>query len=251
MIEINLIPDVKQELIRTQRVRAQVVSVSILVTIIAAAVVVVLLVYIFAVQGVRTTYLDSQIKEKGATLSQVEDLSKVLTIQNQLASISEFNGQKSMSSRVFDMVAAVTPSGNNSVAFSRIVVGPTLDNTGVTSDSTGGGGTVQLEGQTAGFDSMEVFKKTIENTMIQYTDGEETKTVRLAETVNAGEISYGEDADGRKVLRFNLSFTYPAALFSPSSTNLVFKLDINGNITDSYLGIPRFAERAKDLEGGQ
>ncbi len=250
MIEINLIPDVKQELIRTQRVRARVISVSILITFIAVGAVAALLIYIYAVQGVRTAYLDGQIKEKGATLSKVEDLSKVLTIQNQLASITEFNAQKNMSSRVFEVVAAVTPTGNNTVTFSRIVVGPTAADSG-TDEATSKGGTIQLEGQTAGFDSMEVLKKTIENTLIQYTQDDEVKTIPLTDAVTTGEISYGEDAEGKKVLRFNLSFEYPAELFSSASSNLTFKRNVNGNVTDSYLGIPRFADRAKDLEGEQ
>ena len=250
MIEINLIPDVKLELIRTQRVRGRVISASILTTFIALGAVAVLLIYIYAVQGVRTAYLDSQIKEKGASLAQVEDLSKVLTIQNQLASITEFNGQKNMSSRVFDVVAAITPTGNNAVSFSRIVVGPTLSEAGVDTDASQGG-TIQLEGQTSGFDSMEVFKKTIENTLVQYTQDGEVETIPLTSLVNAGEISYGEDAEGKKVLRFNLSFDYPAELFASSSSSLSYKRNVNGNVTDSYLGIPRFTERAKDLEGEQ
>lgn len=250
MIEINLIPDVKQELLKTQRARARVISGSILVTIIALGILVALLIYIYAVQGVRSAVLDGQITDKGAEIAQVEDLSQVLTIQNQLSSISEYNNQKNMSSRVFDLVSAITPAGNNAVSFSRISVGPTLTSTGTQADSAQGG-TIQLEGQTAGYDSMEVFKKTIENTVLQYNDGDESLTTRLTQQVNAGEISYGEDAEGKRVLRFTLSFEYPAELFSPKLTNLTFKLDLNGNVTDSYLNIPRFTERADDLEGNQ
>ena len=82
MIEINLIPDVKQELLKAQRIRNVVISSSILVSIIAAGVVVLLLVYMFGVQSVRNSLLDSQIKDKYATLSKVDDLSKIITIQN-------------------------------------------------------------------------------------------------------------------------------------------------------------------------
>ena len=53
MIEINLIPDVKQELLRAQKGRAVVISASIFASVIAVGVVALLLVYIFGVQGVR------------------------------------------------------------------------------------------------------------------------------------------------------------------------------------------------------
>lgn len=253
MIEINLIPDVKQELLKAQRARAVVISASILTSIIAVAVVVLLLIYMFGVQGVRNLYLDDQIKTKGAELSQVEDLSKILTIQNQLQAISDLNGKKNMETRVFDMISAITPRGDDSVAFSQITVGqtppdPTADPT-TAAETTGG--QVYLEGQTTGYDAMEVFKKTVANTSIEYTQDGETKTVPLATNISTGDTSYGEDADKRKVFRFTLTFDYPAELLAPTSKAVSFKLNINGNVTDSYLGIPRFTERAKDIEGGQ
>lgn len=254
MIEINLIPDVKQELIKAQRARGIVISASIITSIIAAAVVVLLLVYIYGVQNVRGAYLDGQITTKGQELSKVEDLSKILTIQNQLATISQLNGEKVMSSRMFDVMSAITPPGDASISFSQINVSPggadaALDGTEAVSTTTGG--QIQLEGQTASYDTMELFKKRIENTSFQYNEGDEKKLVALASNISTTDISYGEDANGNKVLRFTIAFDYPAELFSSAtaSQQLAFKLTANGNVTDSYTGIPRFSERASDLEG--
>lgn len=252
MIEINLIPDVKQELLKAQRTRAIVISSSIFASIIAVGIVVLLLGYIFGVQGFRNIFLDDQIDKKGTQFSNIEDLSKVLTIQNQLKTISELNGQKNMDSRVFDMIAAITPQGDSTVSFSQITVGSGSDEAAVAEGTpTTTGGQVHLEGQTTGYAAMEVFKKTVENTVFEYTADGETKTIALAANISTGDISYGEDADGNKVLRFTIGFDYPAELLSPKSSNIMFKLNIDGNVTDSYLGIPRFAERAKDLQGGQ
>ena len=91
MIEINLIPDVKQELIRAERVRSVVISVSIVVGLAAMAIVAILAVYVFGVQAVRSGLDDQAIKDGGAKLAKVEDLSKILTIQNQLNKISALN----------------------------------------------------------------------------------------------------------------------------------------------------------------
>lgn len=254
MIEINLIPDVKQELIKAQRARSVVISASIITSIVAVATVVLLLVYIFGVQSVRSAYLDGQITTKGQQLSKVEDLSKILTIQNQLSSISQLNSEKIMSSRMFDVMSAITPPGDASIAFSQINVSPGGVDAAVddsTAVSTTTGGQIQLEGQTATYDTMELFKKRIENTSFQYTEDGETKLVVLASNISTTDISYGEDANGNKVLRFTLMFDYPAELFSSATSGqqLAFKLTANGNVTDSYTGIPRFSERASDLEG--
>lgn len=250
MIEINLIPDVKQELLRAQRARSIVISSSIIASIVAVGVVALFLVYIFGAQTIRGALLDGNIDKKGAELANVEDLPKILTIQNQLKTINSLNDQKNMSSRVFDMIAAITPQGIGSVAFSQITAGASG---GTTAQGTTGstGGKITLEGQTANYEGMEIFKKTIENTIFQFTQDGETKTVPLAANISTGDISYGEDTDGKKVLRFMISFDYPAELLSPKTVAPVFKLNINGNVTDSYLGIPRFTERAKDLKEGE
>jgi len=109
MIEINLIPDVKRELLRAQRARTTVISAAIVISIVAGAVVAALALYVYGVQTVRGALLDNQIKDGAAKLSKVEDLSKILTIQNQLSRISELNSQKNIDSRLFDVLAAVIP----------------------------------------------------------------------------------------------------------------------------------------------
>src|SRR5690606_36523394 len=101
-------------LLKAQRTRAAVISTSILVSIIAGGLVVALSLYVFGVQTVRSSLLDGQITDGNNKLSQVEDLSKILTIQNQLTKISELNANKNIDSRVFDMLSAVTPAGSNS-----------------------------------------------------------------------------------------------------------------------------------------
>lgn len=236
MIEINLIPDVKQELLKAQRQRAGVISVSIFTSIVAGGVVAALLIYIFAIQNVRGALLDGQITDKYATLSEVEDISKIITIQNQVNKLSELNGERTMNSRLFDVIAAVTPPGENAIKFSKVNVNA--------ADST-----IILEGQASGFSATEVFRKTLDSAEFSFSQDGESKTVKLASNISMTEVSYGEDETGQRVLRFVLSFTYPTELFASTTGSPVFKLSIDGNVTDSYLGIPRslFTERARDI----
>lgn len=241
MIEINLIPDVKQELLRAQRSRTMVITGSIFASIVAAGVVVLLLLYVFGVQTVRSNVLDDDIKKGAANLSQVEDLSEMLTIQNQLKKIAELDSQKNISSRMFDMLSAFTPTGDNAAQYSQVSI-----NTDETS--------ILLEGQTRAYDSMEVLKKTLANAMIEYADGDEKIAVNLASNISTANVSFGEDASGQRVLRFELTFTYPEELFSSAISTPTFRLSQalldDNNVTDSYLGIPRalFTQRAEDIE---
>lgn len=240
MIEINLIPDVKQELIKAERVRSVVISFSILTGIIAIGIVVVLAVYVFGVQTVRSALADDAIKKGAEQLASVEDLSKVLTIQNQLSKINELNDQKKIDSRIFDVLSAVIPPAPNNIQVSNLVIDAAAS-------------TITIEGQTQGYDSLEVFKKTIDGAVATYTVDEEEQQTDLASEISTSDVSFGEDSTGAKVLRFTLRFTYPEELFSPTIPAIVIKLTNAGNVTDSYLGIPKsiFVERARDLEEGE
>ncbi len=239
MIEINLIPDVKRELIKAQRARAAVTSVAIIVSLIAIGVVALLAIYVFVVQNTRSVVLDNDIKNGAAELSSVEDLSKVLTIQNQLKGINTYNQQKNIDSRLFDILLAVTPPDPDKVTFSSVAINGTTQS-------------IRLEGQTANFSSVEIFKKTVDNAIVTHKQDGETAEDKLASNISVSDVSYGEDSEGNKVVRFVLEFTYWQDYLSTSIDTPVLKLKVNGNVTDSYLGIPRslFTERAKDLEEG-
>lgn len=239
MIEINLIPDVKQQLITAQRMRTTVISLAIIIGIVTVGIVVVLAAYSYGVQTVRSSILDGQIEGDAKKLSEVQDLSKTLTIQNQLALLPETHADKHVSSRLFDVLAKIIPPAPNDVQFSNLVVD--------TSEQT-----VTIEGQAKNsYAAVEVFKKTIAAAEIVYVVDGEDQTALLATDISTGEMSYGEDASGAKVLRFTLSFAYTDELLSAAATDLRVRITNQGNATDSYLGVPEsiFVDPASDLEG--
>lgn len=242
MIEINLIPAVKQELIKIQRIRAMVISFSILIGLAAVAVVTLLAIYVFAVQTVRGAVADAAITEGGQKLADVADLSKTLTIQNQLTKISGEHDDKKIDSRIFDVLLAIIPPAPNDIQISDLAI-----------DSTTG--TITMQGQAANsYAAAEVFRKTIEGATVEYMNDAGAQKVALASNVSTGaDTSYGEDASGAKVLRFTMSFTYANELFAPSSKNAKVVIATQGNVTDSYLGVPKsiFVDRASDLKETQ
>lgn len=241
MIEINLVPDVKQELIRAQRIRTKVITGSIFIGVLSIAVVTLLIIYIFTVQTVRSSMADGTIKQGSDQLANVKDLSKMLTIQNQLTKIAMLNSNKNIDSRIFDVLSAIIPPSPNNIQISDLKI-----------DSSTG--LITIDGQAANsYAAVEIFKKTIEGATLKYTDiNGAPKQITLASSISTSNTSYGEDASGTKVLRFTLSFIYTPELFSPTSKNISIVITANGNVTDSYLGVPQsiFAVRAADLTGG-
>ena len=213
MIEINLIPDVKREYLHAQRMRNGVISLSILVSIIAGAAVALLVVYV-GTQSAREWLTDNEIKDQYGKISSVKDANQIVTIQNQLAQLSSMHKDKSIDSRIFDVLSAINPAAPNDVKMSTVSLDPSETK-------------LSIEGSAANsFEATDKLKKMILNT-------------KLADDVTVSDTSYGEDASGAKVLRFKLTFTYPKELLSNSSKNLRIEAPTGStNVTDSRLHVP-------------
>lgn len=227
MIEINLLPNVKRELLKTRAMRNRVISISFLVGGASIATVVVLALILgsqFAAEAVQ----GGVIKDRNDKLMAVEDLNKVVTIQHQLTKINEQHSGKKINSRVFDVVTAVNPVAPNNVSFSDIKVNPESK-------------TITLEGSAVnGYSALETLKKTILNTKVQTTDGDKSSEVSLTKEIKDGDTSFGENSEGKKVLQFSFSFEYAEELLAPANNGTVSVLMPTGkvDVTDSRQGIP-------------
>jgi hypothetical protein len=240
MIEINLIPDVKQELLKAQKVRSMVISIALFVGIAAIALVIILGVWVFGVQIARGVITDNSIKSESHKLASVPDISNTLTIQNQLSLLTKLHSSKHVDSRAFDVLTTINPPQPNDVAINKMTIDSATN-------------TVTLSAQAAnGYPALEVFKKTIEATTFQYTQNGQNQSVPLATNMSDSDRSYGEDVTGAKVLRFNLVFTYADQLFAPDLSNARIVAPTKANATDSYLGVPTslFIQKANDTAGG-
>lgn len=240
MIQINLLPDVKQELIRAQRVRNYVISIAILIGF-ASVGVVVLMALLVAGQVVRDRIADARIDEEYQKLTTTEDLSEMVTIQNQLTKISGLQATRSKDSRLFDVLNAINPPAPNNVQFSSVKIDP-LDGT-MTIEGTAGGG----------YPAVETFKKSLLNAKLSIQDANGTSETELISDVTDESSSLGEDSSGTQVVRFSMTLEYTAGLFD----NSVQKAEIvlpkgRVDVTDSRQGVPAslFTEPASDVEEG-
>ena len=227
MIEINLLPNVKRELLKTRAMRNRVISISFLVGGASIAAVVVLAL-ILGSQIAAEAVQNGVIKDRNDKLMAVEDLNKVVTIQHQLTKINEQHSGKKINSRIFDVVAAVNPVAPNNVSFSDIKVNPESK-------------TITLEGSAVnGYSALETLKKTILNTKVQTTDGDKSSEVSLTKEIKDGDTSFGENSEGKKVLQFSFSFEYAEELLAPANNGTVSVLTPTGkvDVTDSRQGIP-------------
>lgn len=110
MIQFNLLPSVKLEYVRAKRNKRLTILVS---GMIGAAALAVLLIMLFSVQVVQKKYssdLSKDIKEESQKLQGINDLNKVLTIQNQLNTLSSLHDPKPVTSLVYTYLKQFTPA---------------------------------------------------------------------------------------------------------------------------------------------
>jgi hypothetical protein len=239
VISINLVPNIKQELLRAQSQRTSVISMAITIGIVIIGIVVALGVIVGA-QILYSSQLDDTIKTEGAELLSTPDLTNMLTIQNQLQKIDEIDTEKSIDSRLFDILVATNPSEPNTINISGVTLNPT--------DKV-----IIITGQTtSGYSALEVFTKTITATKVTYSQEDRNTEVNLTDNVTIDQQGFGENAEGQRVLTFTLSFTYPVEIFAGTSKDaVIIGPNTSQNVTDSYIRVPEslFVNPAQTPEG--
>jgi len=238
MIQINLIPDIKQEMLRAQKMRNLTISLSILVGVIAAGAVATLGLVLGA-QAVTEGITASNINKEYAKLSGTKDINNALTIQNQLSLISSLNDKRTINSRLLDVIAGINPAAPNDVKLSKVTLDPLQSQ-------------LTLEGSAAGgYPSTEVFRKTILNTTITGMQNGEAFDLPLTKEVALKDTSYGQDSTGAKVVRFTIIFVYPKGLLDNTMSDVKINTPTTKiDATDSKTRVPdsMFSQAAADAQ---
>jgi len=110
MIQLNLLPDVKIEYLRTTRNKRLVIGVSLVVIAASVGILLLLSSVVYGFQKKNLADLNDDIKTYNQQLKDTKDLDKVLTIQNQLASLTKLHEDKVDATRLFSYLTQLTPA---------------------------------------------------------------------------------------------------------------------------------------------
>jgi len=117
MVQLNLLPDVKLDYIKTERQRSLVMSASILVTVGVLAILILLLGYDFW-QKHQISSLHNTITSDSQILKRKPNINKILTVQNQLGSLTSLHQSKPASSRLLNTyLQELTPASVSITSF--------------------------------------------------------------------------------------------------------------------------------------
>ncbi len=110
MAQLNLLPDVKLEYLKTSRNKRLVFSSSIIIIIASVAITLLLVSIAYVFQKKNLSDLNNDIATYNKQLKDTPNLSKILTIQNQLNTLSGLHESKPVAARLFNYLPQITPS---------------------------------------------------------------------------------------------------------------------------------------------
>lgn len=110
MIQFNLLPDVKQEFIRSERLKRLMVTISFVTSAAALSVLVLAFTTVYVAQKKIISDLNDSIASSSHTLKNEPNITDILTVQSQLGSLDSLNSQKPVASRIFGYLSQVTPT---------------------------------------------------------------------------------------------------------------------------------------------
>ena len=180
MISLNLLPDVKKDLLRVRRERNLVVSISVVVVGASIGVLLLLSGTLGVLIGAKAL-MENSIKNDEQTIKQAQkkkQLDKYITIQNQLKQIGKLKSDQQVYSRLMDYLTQLNPAAPNNVQISSATIEAPVGSGGGTSSSSSSsasadGITMTIEGKTTNFSALDVYKNTLSKAQLSYEVEEE------------------------------------------------------------------------------
>ncbi len=110
MVQFNLLPDIKLEYVKAQRTKYLMTFAAFVVGAVSIAVLLFALFFVNVVQRKSLSDLNTDIKAYSKQLKSVNDLSKILTVQNQLSTLTSLHDKEPVATRLFGYLTQITPA---------------------------------------------------------------------------------------------------------------------------------------------
>ena len=212
MIQFNLLPDVKLEFIKAQRIKRIVIVISGVVTIVSIVIFVFMVTLVDVFQKSNIHDLSSKISSNSKQLVNSPNLNKVLTIQNQLGTLTKLDAAKPDDTRMFKYLSQITPA----TAFISHI------------DVNFGTDAVTESGTADSYGTVNVLIDTLK--VVTYnTDGSQNTggTNAFSNVVLVGSGSQSQSNPGTQTVSYTLTFSFDPALFAASNSNIVLVIPPN------------------------
>jgi Tfp pilus assembly protein PilN len=199
MIQINLLPDVKQHFMKAQRTQRLVTTTAFIVTASALALFVLLFLAVNIWQKQRIKDLNSDITRLSDQLKNTPDLDRVLTVQQQLKSLPTLHDQKPAAKRLAGYISQVTPAAVTVAEFKVDFAAHTFD----------------ITGQTDKLENVNKFVDTLKFTKYKLTPADQEEKPAFSSVVLK---TFGRD---NNTASYNITLVFDPIIFDAKSKELV------------------------------
>lgn len=207
MVQFNLLPDVKLQYVKARRTKYLITFLSTVIGGAALAILLFTLFFVKVVQQKSINDLNDDIKKYTVVLNETKDLDKMLTVQNQLGTLTSLHESKPVTSRVFTYLTQVTPAA---VSLNQL----TIDFSA---------GTMSVGGTAQSLESVKLYADTFKSATFT-VEGSDTQKKAFDDVVLS---SFSKNEKGAT---FTLTMTYDQALFDVSqNVTMVVPAQANTN----------------------
>lgn len=207
MIQLNLLPDVKVEYIKSRSQKRFVMLVATIVIIASLGVTAFLGLVVYGWQNVRLSSLKKSIDKSTSTLKGTEDLNEILTVQNQLNSLDSVHSEKPVMTRLFPYLAQSIPTDVKLESISLDIAASTIT----------------LTGSASNLESVNKLVDTMKFASLLRGDETSSDTKAFSKVVLTGFTTTSDKAT------FTITMSYDPAIFNSAETDI--KLSVPSTVT--------------------
>jgi hypothetical protein len=194
MIQFNLLPDIKIQYLHARRQKHLVLMVSTFTIVVCVGVMAILISVVFGLQRKNTVDLNKDIKAASTELKDTPNLTKMLTVQNQLKVLPSLHQDKPIVSRLFGYITQSTPAA---ASISRLNI-------------DFAGQTMIISGSTDSLETINKFTDTLKFTTYHTKSNARDEKSAFSSVVLT---TFGRDSKGAS---YTITFKFDPVIFSES-----------------------------------
>jgi len=211
MIQINLLPDVKREYLKSQQQKHLFIIASVIVSLIAISGLVLLFLYVQVIQPRHRANLQKDIDSGIQTLKNTKDAVKIVTVQGVLEQIPALQDTKMITSNIFGYLTDFTPQN---VSYSEVRLDLTSS-------------TLSLSGETTTLEQTNVLANNLKSASFVYTQSEKQQSLQPFSEIVFGSLGKTSDSTNGKGVTFQIDMKINPQIFKQDVKK--GKINVNGS----------------------
>ena len=221
-VQINLLPDVKRDYLKSQQSKHTFLIGSVLVSVAFISVLGLLFAYVSVVQPRHLNNLQADIDEGIKQTQSIPDATEMVTVQGALEQLPGLQDKKAITSRLFGYVNSFTP---RDVSYNEVKLDLITN-------------TLSLRGESTDLERTNVLANNLKSAELVYTENDASASVKPFTQVVFTNLGRAEQSQNGKSVSFQVDMQIDPILFKES----ISKIELKVNAASKELLLPKDAK---------